>query len=131
MELHGLGLLVYEVTTALGKSFSTRTQLTFGADTLGSLSVEDCAVYRRVVSSIPGLSPLGAWTTPFQLSLDAASRLLGGKTASIENHSANGGASPSLEKMLLSMSRTFWAWGKVILLLNTFITRRKGSRCAE
>ena len=57
MELHGLGLLVYEVTTALGKSFSTRTQLTFGADTLGSLSVEeDCAVYHRVVSSIPGLS---------------------------------------------------------------------------
>ena len=103
---------MYEVTTALGKSFSTRTQLTFGADTLGSLSVEeDCAVYHRVVSSIPGLSPLGAWTTPFQLSLDAASRLLGGKTASIENHSANGGASPSLEKMLLSMPRTFWAWG--------------------
>lgn len=39
MELHGLGLLVYEMAGALGKSFSAQTQLTFGADTLGCLSV--------------------------------------------------------------------------------------------
>lgn len=49
MELHGLGLLVYEVTAALGKSFSTRIQLTFGADTLDSLSV-----VRRTVLCIVG-----------------------------------------------------------------------------
>lgn len=88
-------------------------------------------MYRRVVSSTPGISLLSAWTTPFQLSLYAASCLLGGKTASIENHSVNGGAFLSPEKMLLSMSRTFWAWGKVILFLNTFIARLRGSRCAD
>lgn len=88
-------------------------------------------MYCRVVSSIPGPSPFSAWTTPFQLSLDAASHLLGGKTASIENHSVIGGASLSLEKMLLSMSKTVWAWGEVILFLNTSITRCKSSRYAE
>lgn len=88
-------------------------------------------MYRRVMSSTPGLSPLGAWTTPFQLSLDATTRLLGGETASTENHYTNRGACLSSEKMLLSIFRTFWAWGKVILFLNTFTTKWEDSRCVE
>ena len=88
-------------------------------------------MYRKVVSGTPGLSPLGAWTTPFHLSLDAAIHLLGGKTASTENHYTNRGACLSSEKMLLSSFRSFWAWGKVILFLNTFTTKCEDARCVE
>lgn len=134
VELHGLWLLVCEATRALGKSFSTWTQLAFGVDIWGSVLLvleEGCAVHCRVVSGSPGLCPLDARSTPSQSSPDMATRFLGGRTAPTENHHENGGASPSLEKMLLSVFMTVCAWGKVDLFLNKFITGCEGSRTAE
>ena len=88
MELHGLWLLLYKATRALGKSFSTWTQLASGTRAL--------CQWRGTVLCFaeeqhPGLSQLDTSGTPYQLrqpqvSLDIAVCLLEGEIAPTEDH---------------------------------------------